>query len=183
MVNNPLFDDTNKLKGLITRVSQHTDIRRDVTEMVVRGLIDVLASDIANDGAARLPYIMTVRNYDHSGNADSLPGVVRPSKRLAVKISAGIRGLYLRKQREPELEIDENNWRSYIYDKDKSAQDRSDDEELSAPVQVDATVGHSQAECPSAPPRREEVTAERVTPVITPKVVKRGGILDAFDDD
>lgn len=110
------YENSLYLRRLVSEVSKHTQIRRDVVELVVRGVIDIIASDIANKGGARIPFVLTVKNYEHQGHKNGIGGTeIKPSDRLAVKISYGIRRLWKR-HNEEGLEITPNNWRDYLYE-------------------------------------------------------------------
>ena len=128
------FEDDRKLHRLISEVSQHSGIKVPICDVVVRATIDVLGADIAKNGETRLPYIMTVKTFDHAGTTSSLGKAIEPGKRLSARISPTLRKLFKRVQEE-NLPITPQNWRTYLYENDKPQQKNAKTPEMKPVIQ------------------------------------------------
>lgn len=82
-------------RELISKVSQHTNIRNDAVEQVINGLVDVAVEEIINDGEFNIIELFSVTSKEWNksysiNNAEEVPS--RP--RLIIKISKRLRELW-----------------------------------------------------------------------------------------
>lgn len=102
-------------RELISKVSQHTNFRKDVVEEIIDGLVDVAAEEIVNKGEFSIFEFISITSKKWSksysiNNNESVPS--RP--RLVIKVSERLRNLW--KFRLDELDgeqgvITKDNWR------------------------------------------------------------------------
>lgn len=115
-----MLENKRSLQKLVSEVSKHSDVKSDVCDKVIRATIDVIGADIAKNGKARIPYIMTVESFEHSGTSSSFGDRIQPSVRLSAKLSPTLRKLFQRAQKE-NLDITPKNWRSFLYSSDRES--------------------------------------------------------------
>lgn len=99
-------------RELISKISQHTNIRKDAVEQVIDGLIDVAVEEIVNDGEFNLIELFSVTSKEWKksysiNNSKDVPS--RP--RLIIKISRRVRDLW-------KLRIDMFNGEKGVITKD-----------------------------------------------------------------
>lgn len=80
-------------RDLITTVSKRTNLRRDVVEDVLEGIVDTAIEEIVNTGEFTLKDLFSVTFRNWKGY--SLAGTnIKPQKRLSVRLSGKIKRLW-----------------------------------------------------------------------------------------
>lgn len=114
-------------RELISKISQHTNIRKDAVEEVVNGLVDVAVEEIINDGEFNIIELFSITSKDWKKSYSINGETEVPNRpRLIIKLSRRVRDLW--KMRIDVLKgekgvITKDNWRDaskYLIENKKS---------------------------------------------------------------
>lgn len=98
----------------IRKVSEHSNIRQDVVEMIVEAMIDVMVDEIVNTGKFSFLGLFHVKSKSWKGYSFGEGRSVKDHERLSITLSKHLKELW--KIRFDKFDgaddvIDKNNWR------------------------------------------------------------------------
>lgn len=98
----------------IRKVSEHSNIRQDVVEMIVEAMIDVMVDEIVNTGKFSFLGLFHVKSKSWKGYSFGEGRTVQDHERLSISLSKHLKELW--KIRFDKFDgaddvIDKNNWR------------------------------------------------------------------------
>ena len=105
-----------KKRDFIKRVSHHTNIRADVVEIILEGIIDVAIEEIVNSGEFNLRQLLEVSSAEWGGYSIG-DQEVKSHRRLKITLSSSVRELW--KARFSDFggsigKITKDNWRDIL---------------------------------------------------------------------
>lgn len=104
-----------KHRLLVDDVADRANIRRDVVEVVLDSLYDIMAERVLNEHKFILPGILSISSVTTRNGIRP-----EPHLQLRAKVARGLRKLLQKMEENPQLEVDRDNWKELIRESDQS---------------------------------------------------------------
>lgn len=123
-------------RDLVKAVSEHTNIRADIVEIILDGFVDVAVEDLMNKGEFSLQSLFNVKSHDWGEYTFGDGQVSPPKKRLKIRLAHKLHELWKIKEKffkDSPYAINRHNWKDIYRDystKRAKKVDKKESEEL-----------------------------------------------------